>query len=103
MADILKKIWIFLTIFTVMGLIALIPFGKYQRAYMKELHRAKSAPQKRVDAAYTYVEKVESGEQEEATTTTPPQRIKYSPNPRNRKPIYIRDKKSPRILHPYRR
>lgn len=106
MADILKKIWIFLTIFTVMGLIALIPFGKYQRAYMKELHRAKSAPQKRVDAAYTYVEKVESGEIGETSEQNPPQvkkRIFIPPNPRHRKPIYIRDKKNPRILHPYRR
>ncbi len=105
MDSILKKVWIFLLIFTGMGLVALIPLDKYQSAYMKEYHKVKSAPQKRVDAAYTYVEKVESGETEEQTGQNAQiaKRIKYTqPNPRNRKPIYIRDKNNPNILHPYR-
>lgn len=106
MDSILKKVWIFLLIFTGMGLVALVPFDKYQRAYMKEIHKVKSAPQKRVDAAYTYVEKVESGEIGETSEQNPPQvkkRIRYvQPNPRHRKPIYIRDKNNPKILHPYR-
>lgn len=89
-----------------MGLVALVPFDKYQSAYMKEYHKVKSAPQKRVDAAYTYVEKVESGEAEDEQTqrkTQVEKRIKYAqPNPNNRKPIYIRDKNNPNILHPYR-
>ncbi len=105
MDSILKKIWIFLLLFTGMGLVALVPFDKYQRAYMKEFHKVKSAPQKRVDAAYTYVEKVESGEIGETSEQNPPQvkkRIFIPPNPRHRKPIYIRDKNNPKILHPYR-
>lgn len=40
---------------------------------MKEFHKVKSAPQKRVDAAYTYVEKVESGEIGETSEQNPPQ------------------------------
>ncbi len=73
MDSILKKVWIFLLIFTGMGLVALVPFDKYQRAYMKEFHKVKSAPQKRVNAAYTYVEKVESGEIGETSEQNPPQ------------------------------
>lgn len=105
MDRILKKVWIFLLIFTGMGLVALIPLDKYQSAYMKEYHKVKSAPQKRVDAAYTYVEKVESGEAEEQTSRNEQiaKRVKYTqPNPRYRKPLYIRDKNNPNILHPYR-
>lgn len=89
-----------------MGLIALVPFDKYQSAYMKEYHKVKSAPQKRINAAYTYVEKVESGELQERQTEKDKQqtkRIKYvQQNPTNRKPIYIRDKNNPNILHPYK-
>lgn len=72
---------------------------------MKEFHKVKSAPQKRVDAAYTYVEKVESGEIGETSEQNPLQvkkRIFIPQNPRHRKPIYIRDKNNPKILHPYR-
>lgn len=73
---------------------------------MKEYHKVKSAPQKRINAAYTYVEKVESGEPQERQTEKDKQqtkRIKYvQQNPTNRKPIYIRDKNNPNILHPYK-
>ena len=61
MQNALKYIWITLTIFTLMGLISLIPFDKYQSMYLKEYHRIKSEPQRRVDATYRYIEAIENG------------------------------------------
>lgn len=61
MQNALKYIWITLTIFTLMGLISLIPFDKYQSMYLKEYHRIKSEPQRKVDATYRYIEAIENG------------------------------------------
>lgn len=111
MDRILKKIWVVLFFFMILGLMMLIPVDKYQKVYLDAYHRKKAAPQKRVDAAYTYVEYLNDGGEPTNTMTAPisytnrqvPQRLKYSAiNSNHRKPLYIRDKNNPNVLHPYR-
>jgi hypothetical protein len=112
MDDLIKYIWFTMVAFTMFGLLTLVPVGRYQKAYLDELHRIKMEPQERVNATYKYVEAVESGvedvskgilgappkkyfEQSIATTQSKTQKSKkYS------RPLYIRDKNNPRILYP---
>lgn len=114
MHDLLKGIWLVLCIFTLLGVLSLIPMDKYEKKYMKELYRVKSEPQRRVDATYRYIEAVEDGVEDISggILTYPP--AKYYANyddqnkPSNRpkeinysRPLYIRDKYNPNILYPY--
>ncbi len=109
MHGLLKKVWVVLFFFMILGLLAMVPLDKYQKAYLDEYHRIKAKPQKRVDAAYTYVEYLENGGEPTSTLTAPeaynktfrPRRVIFN-DPRKRKPVYIRDKNNPKILHPYR-
>lgn len=108
MHGLLKKIWVLLLFFTVLGLLAMVPLDKYQKAYLDEYHRIKARPQKRVDDAYKYVEYLENGGEPTQTLTVPesygktfrPRKVTFN-DPRHRKPVYIRDKNNPKILHPY--
>ncbi len=109
----LKYIWMTLVVFTLMGLISLIPFDKYQRAYLKEYHRIKSEPQRRVDATYRYIEAIESGLEDisNGISSEPPKKYYLEAEFKNiseqkvekyKKPVYVRDKHNPNIWYRYR-
>ncbi len=112
MREIINWIWLILFIIFLMGLISFIPFDKYQRAYLDAFYRLHSAPQRRIDATYRYIEAIEDGfEDISAGISTEPPRKYYEDHVSNHKkvdekpyskPLYIRDKNNPRILHPYR-
>ena len=112
MHNALKYIWITLTIFTLMGLISLIPFDKYQSMYLKEYHRIKLEPQRRVDATYRYIEAIENGLEDisNGILSEPPKKYytdietKKAPQPpikKYQKPLYVRDKHNPNIWYRY--
>lgn len=81
---------------------------------MKTLKRIQSEPQRRVDAIYRYIEAIENGEDTSAYISSEPPRKYYAqeetgntlnkarPEQRYKRPLYVRDKHNPRILHPYR-
>lgn len=101
MMSFLKKMWVILFAFTIFGMLAWVPIDKYQKLYMNKLHQEKAKPQKRVDEAYKYVEKVEEG----AIDTTPQETIQVKPKKdaqTGRKPFFVRDKNNPNILYPYK-
>ncbi|MDE6138476.1 MAG: hypothetical protein K2F57_03310 [Candidatus Gastranaerophilales bacterium] len=113
MHNALKYIWILLTVFTLMGLMSLIPFDKYQGMYLKEYHRIKSEPQRRVDATYRYIEAIENGFEDisggilseppkKYYTELPAEKIPQTPVEKYKKPLYVRDKHNPNIWYRYR-
>lgn len=97
----LRKIWVILFAFMIFGLLAWVPVDKCQKSYMDKLHKEKIKPQKRIDDTYKYVEKIEEGaidsnsQKEVAPKTKKPIRT-------GRKPFFIRDRKNPNILYPYK-
>lgn len=119
MHDLLKGIWIVLWIFTLLGVLSLIPLDKYERIYVNELRRVKSEPQRRVDATYRYIEAVEEGNEDISNGIFSDPPAKYYDNydynnsakyplekvkeNKYSRPLYIRDKYNPKILYPYPR
>ena len=112
MPDIIKQIWFLLFVISLMGLLTMLPVEKYQRAYITELKRIKTEPQRRIEATYRYIEAIEDGLEpiENGILFEPPakfyeQPAKISQTISSKKyqiPRYVRDKKNPKILHPYR-
>ena len=101
MMSFLKKMWVILFAFTIFGMLAWVPVDKYQKSYMNKLHQEKAKPQKRVDDAYKYVEKVEEGAIDMTSQETI--QVKSKKNARTgRKPFFVRDKNNPNILYPYK-
>ena len=104
----LKKIWFFAFVFTIFGLLALVPLDKYQTSYMNEFHKIKAKPQKHVDEQIRYVQYLEEGGEPTANYKIPvdnynnKNKNKKLNDPRYRKPYFIRDKNNPNILYPYR-
>lgn len=101
MMSCLRKIWVVLFAFMIFGLLAWVPVGKYQKTYMNKLHEEKAKPQKRIDETYKYVEKIEDG----TIDSTPQKEVTSKPKKQihiGRKPFFIRDKKNPNILYPYK-
>lgn len=104
MDSFLRKIWVVLFAFMIFGMLAWVPVGKYQRAYMAEFHRIKAKPQKRIEETYKMIDAIEDGaeipQQPQIVQNPPP-----PPKPINkgkRKPFFIRDKRDARILYPYK-
>ena len=109
-----KRVWIFVAATALMGLIANIPYKKYQKFYIDEYHRIQSFPQRRIDATNKYIEDIENGliDISKGILTSPPKEYysdydinyskKLSPIPlkKYQKPLYMRDKNNPKILHP---
>ena len=101
MMSFLRKIWVVLFAFMIFGMLAWVPVDKYQKSYMNKLHQEKAKPQKRVDDAYKYVEKVEEGAID--TTSQETIQVKSKKNARTgRKTFFVRDKNNPNILYPYK-
>lgn len=114
MQDMIKGIWVVLFVFSILGVLSMLPVDKYQKAYLKEFHRIKSEPQRRVEATYRYIEAIESGEEASSelspeppakyyTDVTQHHNIQPPPPEPYKEPLYVRDKHNPNILHPYRR
>lgn len=110
----LKYAWITFSVGCFLAfLLALIPFEKMQKAYMKEFHRHRNEPQRRVDETYDYVENVGAGKtnvsvlkfykdlQKDDTQKESPKPFKLVR--KYKKPLYVRDKKNPKIIRPYQR
>lgn len=116
MQDFIKSIWILLVVFSILGLLSMIPLDKYHASYMKEFHRIKSEPQRRINATFRYIEAIENGEADltHGISSEPPAKYydKIQPSTKSsqqlpetekyKKPRYIRDKNNPRILYPYK-
>ena len=115
--DILKKIFLVLIVFTILGLISMIPFGTYKSVYMKKRQQYRKAPQIHVDATELYVEAVMDGEEDvsDGVKARAPKKY-YLPFWQDEetlenkkvvkvrkydKPLFIRDKNNPKILVPY--
>lgn len=114
MHDIIKRVWSILFVIFIMGLIALIPYNRYQEAYFNELYKIRSLPQRRIDAVYRYIEAVENGWEDisDGILTEPPHKyygyeepFQISPDKTNEKlylkPRYIRDKNNMKIYYRY--
>jgi len=108
MRGLIKNIWLLLFIIFVIGLFTFIPFGRYQKAYVEQINRFRSVPQRRIDAAYRYTEAVENGYIDISSGIKVPKVFyidaiinKPAPKPYSR-PLYIRDKNNPQILYPFR-
>jgi hypothetical protein len=113
MERLIKNLWIILLVFTVFGLLSLIPIGRIQKAYLTSLHNVKQKPQKRVNATYRYVEAIEMGVEDVSKGILGEPPAKYYKNVvvtdnkvNNDKyayPLYIRDKHNPNILYRIRK
>ncbi len=119
MYDILKSLWLLFAAFSLLGLLSLVPVGKYQSLYLNELNRYKTEPQRRIDATFKYIEAIENGEEDISSgfSAEPPakyyevhkpkynvkefQEAKENRDKLYQRPLYVRDKHNPKILYPY--
>ena len=116
--DVMKKVFLVLVVFTILGLISMMPMGKYQKAYMNKRHQYQASPQIHVDATERYVEAIMDGEEDisKGIKARAPRKYylpffkndnvdkKHASKPKARvydKPLYVRDKDNPKILKPY--
>lgn len=116
----IKYIWIALLFIMLLGLFINTPVEKSHEVYMKELDKIQSEPQRRLDATHRYIEAIENGEEDIANgiKKTPPRKYyidsedeefplaeskeeKTTSQKKYSRPLYIRDKNNPKILHPY--
>lgn len=115
MHETLKFTWLTLTVFVLCAYLAALPYDKWQKSYMAEYYRIKNEPQRRIDAVYKYIEgiedgiiDVESGMDFDTYLSTVPVKTEMpsaqvqEPAKKYQKPLYVRDKNDPTILHPYR-
>ena len=115
--DILKKFFLVLIAFTILGLLSMVPMGKYQKAYNKHRLKYRNAPQEHVDATERYVEAIIDGEEDisKGIKARAPKKYylpffnKDDDNAKSAKskvrkydkPLYVRDKNNPKVLRPY--
>ncbi|MCM1339875.1 MAG: hypothetical protein NC191_09415 [Muribaculaceae bacterium] len=115
MHETIKYTWLCLAFFTLCGLLAMIPYDKMQKAYMSEYYRIKYEPLRRIEATYKYIDEIENGSinvdngidfetyLKSISTPIPTQKTASKPVKKYQKPLYVRDKNNPNILHPYRK
>lgn len=118
--EFLKKIFNALILFTVLGLISMIPMDNYQKSFKAEQQKIYTTPQKHINATEKYVEAVFDGEEDISNGIKPraPKKyyntkpykkfviIKKRTTQKARKysrPLYVRDKNNPKILRRYRK
>lgn len=115
---ILTKFFITLTAFTILGLISMIPMDKYQKSYMEQRQKIQASPQINVEATEKYVEAVEEGVEDTSKGIQGHAPKKYYSKvlqkksdtkrkfkiktKKHRKPLFVRDKKNPKILRRYK-
>jgi len=121
MGEVIKYIWMFLFFMFAIDILMKTPIKQYHQDYINELNRIRSIPQKRIEATYRYIEAVENGSEDVSNgiLTEPPKKyyidsedeefykITTAPKKESKsenkytKPLYVRDKDNPQILHPY--
>lgn len=113
MQDIIKTAWIILIITTIFSMFTYVLSHFLQPMYYKEVKKMHSFPQQKIEAIYRYVEAIETGQIDfkNGFPSEPPKQF-YTPEQtetvtvnttkRYTKPLYVRDKNNPRILHPYK-
>ncbi len=112
----LKGVWMILVCFSLLGFLALVPYGKMHNAFQTEIDRYKAEPQRRVNATLKYIEAIESGEEQADNFWSLPPDKYYEPYlPKIKEPVqivkeepykyprYVRDKNNPKKLYKYRR
>lgn len=117
MKDIIKTAYIILIITTTFSMFTYFLARYLQPMYYNEVKKMRSFPQKKIEAIYKYVEAIETGQidSENGFSSEPPKQF-YKNEPktvipvasstdgqkRYSKPLYVRDKNNPKILHPYK-
>ena len=118
--DVVKKVFLVIVMFTILGLISMIPMGEYQKVYMKKRQQDQASPQVHVDATERYVEAILDGEEDvsKGIKARAPRKYylpfikkddvekKHAKKNKIRKydkPLYVRDKNNPKVLIPYKR
>jgi len=105
MQETIKQTWTAFTISAIVAsLLSFIPVQKMQSKYMSEFYRLKSEPQKRIEATFRYIEALEDGTPHpEISSKNIPNNTKQDVQKPYQKPLYVRDKHNPKILHRYER
>lgn len=108
----LHKIWVVLFVFMIFGLLAMAPVNKYQKSYINAYRKMQAKPQLHLDANYKYADYInEGGDSRVANKLFKKWSNDYSSVSKTKqkvhsqtsiKPYFIRDKKNPKVLHPYR-
>ena len=115
--EIIKRFFLVLIAFTILGLLSMVPVGKYQKSYNKKRQEYRNAPQIHVDATERYVEAIMEGEEDISKGIKARAPKKYylpffnkgtATNKKRSKarvydkPLYVRDKNNPKKLRPYK-
>jgi hypothetical protein len=102
----IRIVFVFLLISVfISACVTFIPLGKYQTEYFKFIKKFRSKPQEHYDKQIEYANYVlNNGEApKNKQVHIPPKQItQIKTEPPRRKPLYIRDKNNPEILHPYK-
>lgn len=119
----MKKVWVFLIAFTVLGIISMIPYHTYQKTFNNERQKLRRAPQRHVDAAELYVDAIQESEEDtsKGILFRAPKKYYDEVDRRNASkaamknskkikrvriyndPLYVRDEHDPKVLTPYRK
>lgn len=116
MKEVLKTAWIILIIMCCLSMFAYVLSRYFQPMYYKEVRKMHSFPQEKIEAIERYVEAIETGQidSEKGFSPEPPKQFYknesqqatpiVSPNVQKRysKPLYVRDKNNPKVLHLYK-
>lgn len=116
MKDVIKTAYIILIITTIFSMFTYFLARYLQPMYHNEVKKMRSFPQEKIEAIYKYVEAIETGQidSEKGFSSEPPKQFYNQSEPvtpiaasfdkqkRYSKPLYIRDKNNPKILHPYK-
>lgn len=97
----------------IFGLLAMAPVNKYQKSYINAYRKMRVKPQLHLDANYKYADYIEDGGDSRVAnklfkkwTNDYDSILKDESRRYHRKvvrPYFIRDKRNPKILYPYRR
>ena len=99
------SIFLFIIIF---ALVNFVPWEKYQNKYFDIINEFRSKPQQHFDKQIEYAKYVQENgkmpdlyKKSDIKTHIPVKKQKKEKE-QKRKPLYIRDKNNPNILHPYK-
>lgn len=116
--EFLKKIFLVLCMFAILGIIMMVPMDDYQHSYNKQRQRYRNAPQMHVDATERYVEAIMDGKEDTSKgikaraprkyylpffdkEESSQKHAKIKTRRKYDKPLYVRDKNNPKVLRPY--
>lgn len=117
MKGIVKTAYIILIVTTIFSMFTYFLVTYLQPIYYNEVKKIKNLPQDKIEAIYKYVEAIETGQinTEKGYSTQPPKgfykketeqmvsdSIQADGQKHYSKPLYVRDKNNPKILHRYK-